>query len=316
MTNTHPYLVLSHYRFYPLEHPEEELELHRNFFANRDVKARIYFSTQGINCQMSAATADAEAYMEWMRSRPGFENHHFNLQGSEEHAFPRLCLKVKSELVALDLPFDSSMEGDYLAPREWAAYLEKIEQTASTDPEAPMLLDIRNDYEWEVGHFQGAEKPPCRTFRHFPAYIKKLSERENAHDRPVLISCTGGIRCEVFSSLLKASGFKRVYQLKGGVINYGNAMGNTRWEGKLFVFDDRMTVPIAESGEPVSQIGECYFCGCKCDQYFNCANMECNTLFLSCDKCIYEKKGCCTEECCQAPRRRPLDSQPLGRPYS
>ena len=112
--------------------------------------------------------------------------------------------------------------------------------------ENTLLLDVRNDYESAIGHFEGAERPPIKTFREFPDYAEALAKQKNPQKTKVMMYCTGGIRCEVYSALLKEKGFEEVYQLHGGVINYGHKMGNKHWKGKLFVFDDRLSVPISE----------------------------------------------------------------------
>ena len=109
-----------------------------------------------------------------------------------------------------------------------------------------LILDVRNDYEWKIGRFEGSELPPLETFREFPAYAKKLKEERDPKTTSVMMYCTGGIRCEFFSALMKKEGFEKVVQLDGGVIHYGLKEGSDHWEGKLFVFDDRLAVPMGE----------------------------------------------------------------------
>jgi UPF0176 protein len=175
-------------------------------------------------------------------------------------------------------------------------------------------LDVRNEYEWKVGRFEGAELPPCDTFREFAAYADALKEKSNPKDTPVMMYCTGGIRCELYSAVLKERGFEHVYQLDGGVIGYGLEEGNSHWQGKLFVFDDRLTVPINEEGEtPV--IGTCHHCKAPNETYYNCANTDCNNLFLCCKSCAIEHSGCCCTECKEAPRRRPFQAETAHKPF-
>lgn len=126
--------------------------------------------------------------------------------------------------------------------------------------------------------------------------------------------CTGGIRCELYSAILKEKGFENVYQLNGGVIGYGLEQGNKHWLGKLFVFDDRLAVPISQEGEsPV--IGKCHHCGKDNENYYNCANMDCNHLFLCCPECLKEFTGCCCSQCQQATRVRPYHEQNAHKPF-
>lgn len=125
--------------------------------------------------------------------------------------------------------------------------------------------------------------------------------------------CTGGIRCELYSALLKEKGFEKVYQLNGGIINYGLEEGSKHWNGKLFVFDDRLSVPISEEEAPV--IGKCHHCDAPTETYINCANMDCNELFLCCPDCLKEHKGACQTTCENAPRTRPYQEHSAHKPF-
>jgi len=128
-----------------------------------------------------------------------------------------------------------------------------------------------------------------------------------------MMYCTGGIRCETYSALLKEKGFDEVYQLEGGVIHYGQQMGNKRWRGKLFVFDDRLSAPISEDEHEL--ISTCNFCEKKSDTYYNCANMDCNELYISCPDCAEKLLGCCCEDCLKSKRRRPFVKEDRPKPF-
>lgn len=300
-----PIWVLAYYAITPLENPTAEVIKHKRFLADRDVFSRIYLSEQGINGQMSASPEAAKAYMDWMHSQPPFQSITFKVQGHHEHVFPRLTIKYRKELVAVDSSVDLSRRGESVSPERWKEMLE--------DPTERLVLDVRNGYEWDVGRFEGAEKPPCDEFRDFPVYAEKLKERYDPEKTPVMMYCTGGIRCEIFSSILLEAGFENVYQLDGGVINYGEKVGNAHWLGKLFVFDDRLTVPLDEQEAP--PVGKCHFCAAATDSYFNCSNMDCNELFLCCDTCLHAHQGCCGQSCFTAPRRRPYAQQNAHKPF-
>lgn len=299
------YCVLAFYRFVNLTDPHQEIAEQLAFLENKDAKARIYISEEGINGQMSAVEEDAQAYMEWMHSRPPFHDLHFKIHTWHDNVFPRLTIKYRRQLVAIDDPWDIEDTALHVEPEEWAKMIE--------DEHRPLLLDVRNDYEWKVGHFEGAETPPCATFREFRTYAQELREKVNPNDTPIMMCCTGGIRCEVYSAYLKKMGFEKIYQLNGGIINYGEKMGSKHWKGKLFVFDDRMTVPISE--EPTETISSCCHCGVPIDNYYNCANMDCNFLFLACKECLAALEGCCCQECTEAPRVRPLEHQNPHKPF-
>lgn len=300
------YVVLAFYAFEPIEDARAEVSAHKAFLQSLDVTSRIYISEQGINAQMSASPEAAEVYMEWLRNRAPFQNVEFKLQFHHEHAFPRLTVKYRRQLVAIDCEVDLSLRGKHISPHEWKEMLEQ--------PEPRLLLDVRNDYECKVGHFEGADLPPCSQFREFTAYIKGLKERYNPETTPVMMYCTGGIRCEVFSSLMLQEGFQTIYQLQGGVIKYAEQVGSDHWLGKLFVFDDRLTVPLdASKAAPV--IGTCHHCGTSCESYYNCASMDCNELFLCCPDCLTHHHGCCCVSCESAPRLRPVSQQNAHKPF-
>ncbi len=175
-------------------------------------------------------------------------------------------------------------------------------------------MDVRNAYEWKIGHFEGAELPKLEQFREFPDYVHKLKQERNPKRTRVMMYCTGGIRCELYSSLLKKEGFDEVYQLQGGVIEYGLVEGSAHWKGKLFVFDDRLSIPISEKGE-TEVISVCLHCNAACDVYYNCANMDCNELFLSCPYCAEKLAGCCSSCCQNSSRLRPYIKEERPKPF-
>jgi UPF0176 protein len=289
------HLVLAFYHFIKIDNPHEEVKLHKQFFTDKEITSRIYISEDGINGQMSGIRKDAESYMHWMHSRPKFANVIFKLHEYHEQAFPRAIVKYRPQLVAFDETIDLANTGEHVSPEKWKEMLETVDDK--------VLLDVRNEYEWKVGHFEGSELPPCDTFREFRKYADELKERVDPKKTPVMMCCTGGIRCELYSAVLKERGFDKVFQLDGGIINYGLKQGNDHWLGKLFVFDDRMVVPI--SNDEHSTIGSCRFCNTPNDTYYNCANTDCNELFLCCPECVVKHKGCCQESCETAKRVRP-----------
>lgn len=297
-------IVLAFYKYVAIGDPKEEVRLHKQFFEPREITSRIYISEEGINGQMSASQKDAAAYIDWMHSRPEFRDLHFKLHYWHEQVFPRKTVKYRKQLVAIDESVDIANTGTHLSPEEWRKMLE-----TSHDH---ILIDVRNDYEWEIGRFEGAELPQCATFREFKKYAENLEESVDK-TKPVMMYCTGGIRCEIYSAVLKEKGFENVYQLDGGIINYGLKEGSKKWLGKLFVFDDRMTVPISEESAQV--ISKCFKCGCPTDNYYNCANMDCNHLFICCRECLEPLKGCCCEECSESPRIRPYSHQNPHKPF-
>jgi UPF0176 protein len=305
MSNSKPYLILAYYHFTTFADPYNEVRKHKDFFKKKDATCRIYISQQGINGQMSAAYEDAHAYINWIESRAEFQGISFKIDGHHEHVFPRLTIKYRPHLVGFDKEVNLEKRGEHVTPLLWKEMLEKNDDH--------ILLDVRNDYEWKIGHFENAQLPPCETFRDFDSYAEKLKETKDPKNTPVMMYCTGGIRCELYSSILKEKGFEKVYQLDGGIINYGKKVGNSHWLGKLFVFDDRLSVPISEEQAPV--IGACHHCNNPSDAYYNCANMDCNELFLCCPTCLEANEGCCKELCQTSTRLRPYHRQNLHKPF-
>jgi UPF0176 protein len=294
--HTEAFLVLAYYHLTPLKDPQAEVHAHKEFFAGGDFKSRIYISNQGINGTLSAPVDDAYAYMHWMSERPEFKGIQFKVHEAREHVFPRLAVKVRKELVAYGQEIPLDKQGIRVSPADWAKMLEEEKDK--------VILDVRNDYEWDLGHFEGAEIPHCDTFRDFKVYVEKLKERITDKKTKVMMYCTGGIRCEFFSALLAQNGIEETYQLDGGIINYGVHEKAKHWQGKLFVFDDRLSVPLSD--QETSVVGSCRHCGVPIDVYYNCSNMDYNELFLCCPDCLKTHAGCCQDECKHAMRLRPF----------
>lgn len=300
------YWVIAYYCFTKIADPRLEARRHQEFFSTRDIKSRIYISEEGINAQMSGFAPHAEEYIAWLRSDPRFSQIDFKIHLHHENVFPRATVKVRAQLVALDTPADLSQKGESLSPQAWKEMLERKDDNT-------LLIDVRNDYEWKLGHFEGAELPKLENFREFPKYAQELKEERDPKTTRVMMYCTGGIRCELYSALLKEQGFENVYQLDGGVIGYGLRQGSEHWKGKLFVFDDRLAVSIdGKEGEPLCS---CARCETPCDHYYNCANMDCNAFFLSCLSCAEKFQGCCCVECQSAPRVRPFEKTDNPKPF-
>lgn len=298
--------ILAFYHFYPIENPNQEVKTHKTFFNDRDVTCRIYISEEGINGQMSATKEDAKAYIEWMHERPEFKDVTFKIHPYHEQVFPRVTVKYRKQLVAIDARVDLSQRGEHVSPEQWKTMLE-----SEADK---ILIDVRNDYEWKVGRFTGAELPPCETFREFTEYADSLKDKADPQKTPVMMYCTGGIRCELYSAILKDKGFEKIYQLDGGVIGYGLEQGNQHWDGKLFVFDDRMAIPISDQGES-KVIGTCHLCQAPNETYYNCANIDCNNLFLCCPECLKKHQGCCCTDCMSSTRMRPFHEHTAHKPF-
>lgn len=299
------YPVLLYYNFSPIANPEDFRIRHRAFCRDHNLKGRIYVSEEGINGTVSGRREDTEAYKAYLCSLPGFENTEFKEDECDTIPFARMIVKIRPEIVALrsPIPLDPNTEGGRrLTPSEWRAIMDSEEDF--------VVIDVRNNYESKVGHFRGAIKPDLENFYDFPQW---LDEVDIPKDKKVLMYCTGGIRCEKFSVLMKKKGWQDVNQLHGGILNYGKEEGGKHFLGKCFVFDDRLVVPVnPDDEEPVSY---CEITGKPADTYLNCANMECNKLFICSEEGAHLMEGCCSEACKQHPHKRPFDPDKAFAPF-
>ncbi|CAN4118125.1 unnamed protein product [Withania somnifera] len=321
------FIVVNFYRFVFIEDPENEVTKHLSFMEGRDIHGRIYLNEQGINAQYSGPKKDALAYVKWVMKDCRFSDVLVQISSSSNgHAFPRLKLRYKPSLVQLEggishLPLlDPSMRAAPLAPSEWRKRLEAVNNTNNSSHEnfnpSCILLDVRNGYEWDVGHFQGAQRPDVDCFR---ATSFGQSESEVIASDPladvdkertdILMYCTGGIRCDVYSAILR------------GVSHYIESEGPVGWVGNLFVFDARLSLP-PSMYKPATEIeastmlegslddsfAKCYICALQVSElrHRNCANLDCNLLFICCAGCVEHLRGCCCIQCTSATRLRPV----------
>lgn len=300
------YIVLSYYSFFNVENPALQVQQHKLYCLDLDILGRIYIADDGVNGQVSIHKSDITKYLNWLSTHWNIQKYNYKIQEYKEHAFAKMQIKQRTELVAIGEKINLEERGTYLSPVQWMHALEKRDRDT-------ILIDVRNNYESKVGHFEGAILPPLDTFREFPQYAEELRQKYDPAETKVLMYCTGGIRCELFSSLLQAKGFESIFQLQGGVIQYGNEVGNKYWKGNLFVFDDRLVVPISNApNEPISQ---CSFCSVFSDIYYNCANSECNELFLACISCAAKHLGCCSNPCKNSGKNRVFKITDKPKPF-
>lgn len=283
-------LTLSFYAYAKIENPKQfrdELFIAWNAL---DALGRIYVAHEGINAQMSVPADQFDAFWDTLEVYDFLRGIRLNVAvEQDDHSFLKLTIKVRPKIVAdglNDESFDVTNKGVHLKAREFNQLLE--------DPNT-IVVDFRNHYESEVGHFQGAITPDVETFREsLPIINEQLQDFKE--DKNLLMYCTGGIRCEKASAYFKHQGFKNVYQLEGGIIEYTRQIKEENIEskfiGKNFVFDHRL-------GERITDdiVSQCHQCGKPCDNHTNCANDACHLLFIQCDECKAEMENCCSTEC-------------------
>lgn len=295
--------VILYYNFSTIEDPARFCKEHRRFCKEQGVKGRIYISEEGINGTLAGTEEQVRRYKEYLRAQPGFEDTEFKTEPSDYIPFAKLICKVRKEIVSLHVDdVRPEFGGRHLQPEEWRGVMESGEDY--------VMIDVRNNYESKVGHFKGALLPDLKNFYDFPQWLREVNIPK---DKKVLMYCTGGIRCEKFSVLMKEEGWEDVNQLHGGILNYAKKENGKHFLGKCFVFDDRLVVPVdPEHTEPVSH---CEITGKPADTYINCANMECNKLFVCSEEGARLMDGCCSEECRQNEYKRPFDEKNVFRPF-
>jgi len=295
MAEPREYQVLLYYKYVPLEDYEEFARKHLAYCRWLRLKGRIIVAPEGINGTVSGTKAQCVAYMNELQRDPRFSDIEFKIDTVSGHVFKKMFVRAKQELVTFRLPYEVDpleTTGKHLKP---ADFLQAMEQ------EDTIIIDARSDYEYDLGHFRNAIRPNVRTFREFPEWVKE--NLKGHEDKQVLAYCTGGIRCEKFTGFLMKEGFRNVAQLYGGIINYSKdpETKGKYFDGKCYVFDERISVPINQVEEPVV-VSKCRHCGKSCDRYINCANLDCHLQHFSCEECEVTHKASCSKECEEAPR--------------
>jgi UPF0176 protein len=283
-------LTLSFYAYAQIQNPTQfrnELFLAWNPL---EVLGRIYVANEGINAQLSLPADNFYAFKDTIEEYDFMKGIRLNIAVEhDDHSFLKLTVKVRDKIVAdglEDETFDVTNIGIHLKAKDFNELLE--------DPNT-IVVDMRNHYESEIGHFTNAIKPDVDTFREsLPIIEEQLSEYKQ--DKKLLMYCTGGIRCEKASAYFKHKGFENVYQLEGGIIEYTRQVKaeglQSKFIGKNFVFDHRL-------GERITDdiVSQCHQCGEPCDVHTNCANEGCHLLFIQCESCAAKMEGCCSAEC-------------------
>lgn len=290
------YHVLLYYHFVPIDDPETFADQHRQLCNDLGLKGRILVATEGLNGTVSGPIEACDAYRAALTSDPRFADMIFKVDEADGHAFAKMFVRVKKELVTFraDKPSNPlEVTGHRLTPPQWKQMIESGDV---------IVIDGRTDYEFDIGHFRGAIRPDCESFREFPDWIRENFGDQK--DRPILTYCTGGIRCEKLTSFMIHDGFTNVYQLDGGIVTYGKDQETkgALWDGLCYVFDERVTVPINHTDDR-KVIGKCHHCGQPTERYVNCRNYRCHNQHLACEPCETLFNSACCPECMEAPER-------------
>jgi UPF0176 protein len=284
-----PRTTLSFYKYVQLEDPKAFRDNLFRALSEVGALGRIYVAHEGVNAQLSVPTVRFEEFKAALHQWPFFVGMRLNIAvEADGKSFFALIIKVREKIVA------DGIEDPTFNPSNTGTHLSAAAFNAITDNPETIVVDMRNHYESEVGHFMNAITPDVATFREeLPHVAELLADKK---DRPIVMYCTGGIRCEKASAYMKHHGFENVYQLEGGIIEYARQVQeqglDNKFIGKNFVFDERL-------GERISEdvIAHCHICGTPCDDHLNCANSACHILFIECPNCRAEYENCCSTKC-------------------
>jgi UPF0176 protein len=281
------YKILLFYKYVEVKNPDLIVQEQLEWCSKNDIKGRIFFASEGVNGTVSALNENIEKYKSHLKSYPEFNDLCFKEDEADEHAFKKMHIRLKNEIVHGDLENVSiKHSGKKLAPEELLRLYEEGKDF--------IIVDARNWYESKIGKFKNAITPPMKNFREWKKVVDEdLTEYKN---KTVVTYCTGGIRCEKASAYMVERGFRDVYQLDGGIVNFIKRFPDTFWEGGMFVFDERRVVN-PNSIEELKHIAQCHFCGKPTSYYINCHNVDCDRIIVSCHECKLANEYCCSDEC-------------------
>ncbi|MSW04516.1 MAG: rhodanese-related sulfurtransferase [Actinobacteria bacterium] len=274
--------VILYYIFTPIADPEAVLLWQKYLCQSLNLKGRILISKHGINGTVGGEMADVKKYVRETRRYPGFKKITFKWSDGTGNEFPRLRVVVKDELVAFGSPDEIQVDENGVVGGGIHLRPEQVEELVKKRGDDVVFFDGRNAYEAKIGKFKNAIVPDVDTSRDFIREIES-GKYDHIKDKPVVTYCTGGIRCEILSAVMKKRGFNEVYQIDGGIVKYGERFGDdANWEGSLYIFDDRMAMDFSDKAKV---IGECEKCSAPTKDFRNCNTASCHQLILLCDSC-------------------------------
>ena len=264
MTETFP--VILFYKYVEIAEPAAFATAQREICVELGLKGRVLIAAEGINGTLAGPRSAIDRYMKALSRDARFSDITFKFSAGDAGTFPKLVVKVRKEIVTLNAGDLTPDRDNQLSPAAWK---EKMENDSNA-----VVLDVRNRYESDAGRFENAIVCDIEHFRELPGYVEQLEPLKEKH---LLIYCTGGVRCEKASALLRQRGFKHISQLEGGIVSYQEAFGNENWLGECFVFDQRMTVRVEQG---LRQVGRCAHTGEATSRFVNCLHDPCHKLFL------------------------------------
>jgi len=287
------YKVISFYKYVDVENPESFAEEHLDWCIKNGLKGKVYVAKEGISGSIFGTEEQTDLYKSNLKSYGMFADIWFKETDTEQIAFTKMHVRIKEEVVNSGLKnIDPRNGGKRLTPGELLKFYKE-----GTDF---VIVDARNWYESKIGRFKNAVTPGITHFREWTKVVESLKDYK---DKKIVTYCTGGIRCEKASAYMVKEGFKDVYQLDGGIINFINKYPDTYWQGSMFVFDDRKVVE-PNTKEELKYVAECEFCGKPTSYYINCHNIDCDRIIIVCHDCKIDNDYCCSDECRRADNKR------------
>ncbi len=272
------YEILLYYKYTPIADPEIFREEQLALCEKLNLKGRIIIAAEGLNGTVEGTTEKTQAYIDAMHADPRFFDINFKQSSGTGNAFPRLAIKVRSEIVSLHLAGEDfspiEVTGKYLHAEELHDWIHSKKEF--------YIVDMRNDYEHKIGHFENAILPPLKNFRDLPKVLPTLEHLKN---KTIVTVCTGGVRCEKASGFLLKHGFTDVHQLHNGIVTYMEKYPEEDFKGQLYVFDGRITMAFNNPGIQHQIVGRCDKCNNPSERYVNCNLKSCNAHFICCDQC-------------------------------
>lgn len=282
--------VILFYKYAQVADPQALMKAQKRLCENLGLKGRILIAKEGINGTLEGEKGNVQAYCVALLALPEFGGIHFKRSPGTGNSFPKLIIKVRDEIVTSGFGTLSNVEnritGQYIKPEELKEWIKSGKEF--------YIVDMRNAYEQKSGYFEGSILSGIENFRDLPEFLPKI---QHLKDKEVVPVCTGGVRCEKASGLLIENGFKKVYQLEGGMHSYMEKYPNEDFKGKLYVFDNRILVGFNTNDPKHEVVGSCDMCGERSENYVNCANNSCHRHYIVCDGCNDKLAGCCTLQC-------------------
>lgn len=284
------YELILYYKYIHIEDPQSLVNAQKELCSRLNLKGRILIAREGINGTLEGFKEDIDKYCEDLLSNPLFSDITIKRDPGTGSAFPKLSVKLRKEIVATHLGDEdfhpTEVTGKYVTADELHQWFEEQREF--------YIIDMRNDFEHKVGHFENSVFSGMTNFRDLKNIVKNL---EHLKGKTVVTVCTGGVRCEKASGYLLKEGFADVYQLKDGIITYMKKYPNQKFLGKMYVFDGRVAVGYNIDENKYRMVGKCETCSIPCENFVNCGYPECHKHFISCEDCKINGEAYCSAEC-------------------